>query len=154
LHLWLFSSSRDEKFAVSATIERMPADTLLQDHPPGEHALAGWPQLLAGTELIGRAAGSGLREPPYLVRRRDGQVVQLSQLLYVIASQMDGRGLAVIADSAGARLDLRITPEQVAYLAEHKLAPLGLVAYRDGSTSKLAPRNALLVRSSPCSQSV
>jgi hypothetical protein len=43
------------------------------------------PRLLAGTELIGRVPGSGLREPPYLVRRCDGQVVQLSRLLYVIA---------------------------------------------------------------------
>jgi putative peptide zinc metalloprotease protein len=46
---------------------------------------------LQGTELIGQVAGSGLREPSCLVRRCDGQVVQLSHLLYVIASRMDGR---------------------------------------------------------------
>ena len=79
-----------------------------------------------------------------MVRRCDGQVVQLSQLLYVIASQMDGRDLAAIAEGAGARLELRITPDQVAHVAEHKLAPLGLVAHGDGSTAKLERRNALL----------
>jgi putative peptide zinc metalloprotease protein len=102
------------------------------------------PRLLPGTELLGRFAGSGLREPPYLVRRRDGQVVQLSRLLYEIASQMDGRDVAEIAERAGRRLDLRITPEQVAYVAERKLAPLGVVTYRDGSAAHLGRVDALL----------
>ena len=93
---------------------------------------------------MGRFEGSGLREAPYLISRCDGQVVQLSQLLYVIASCMDGRELVAIADSAGERLDLRIKPEQIAYVAEHKLAPLGLVAHPDGSMPKLERRNALL----------
>jgi putative peptide zinc metalloprotease protein len=102
------------------------------------------PRLLAGTELIGQVAGSGLREPPYLVRRCDGQVVQLSRLLYEIASRMDGRPLAAIAAEAGQRMDVRITSEQVAYVAEHKLVPLGLVAPRDGSPPSLERVNALL----------
>jgi putative peptide zinc metalloprotease protein len=102
------------------------------------------PRLLEDTELIGQVAGSGLRKPPYLVRRRDGQMVQLSQLLYVIAGHMDGRELTAIAESAGAKLELRITPEQVAYVAERKLTPLGLIAPRDGSAPKLESVNALL----------
>jgi putative peptide zinc metalloprotease protein len=103
-----------------------------------------WPRLLAGTELIGRVAASGLREPPHLVRRCDGQVVQLSRLLYEIASTMDGRGLPAIAEGVAEQLDVRITAEQVAYVAEHKLAPLGLVAHRDGHTATLRPVDALL----------
>ena len=110
--------------------------------PPDATGLS--PRLLAGTELIGRVAGSGLREPPYLVRRCDGQVVQLSRLLYVIASRMDGRELAAIAAEAGQRLDLRITSEQIAYVAEHKLVPLGLVAPSDGTPPSLERLNALL----------
>ena len=82
---------------------------------PAQH---GWPQLLSGTELIGPAAGSGLRQAPYLVRRRDGQVVQLSRLLFALAGCMTGEGVDVVADRAGAMLDLRITPSQVAYVAE------------------------------------
>jgi putative peptide zinc metalloprotease protein len=102
------------------------------------------PRLLPGTELLGRAEGSGLREPPYLVRRCDGQVVQLSRVLYVIASKMDGRKLEAVAKSAGAELELRIAPEQIAYVSEQKLAPLGLTTHRDGAMPRLQPRNALL----------
>jgi putative peptide zinc metalloprotease protein len=129
---------------MSTTIRRAPADAVLRDARPTAIEPVTWPRLLQDTELVGRVAGSGLREPPYLVRRCDGQVVQLSQLLYAIASSMDGRDLAAIADSVGERLDLRITPEQVAYVAEHKLAPLGLVTHRDGSEPSLERRNGLL----------
>ena len=128
---------------MTVTIGRASADTPLQDRRAAIEPTT-WPRLLEGTELIGQAAGSGLREPPYLICRCDGQVVQLSQLLYVIASCMDGRDLTAIADRAGGRLDLRITPEQVAYVAEHKLFPLGLVAHPDGSMPRLERRNALL----------
>src|ERR1700744_2714165 len=76
-----------------------------------------WPRLLEGTEPVGRRGGSGLRAPPYLVRRCDGEVVQLSQLLYAIASSLDGRPLPAIADSVERCLDVRIPPEQIAYVA-------------------------------------
>jgi putative peptide zinc metalloprotease protein len=104
----------------------------------------GWPRLLPGAELLGQAAGSGLKEPPYLVRRRDGQVVQLSRLLYVIAAHMDGRDLSAIAETAGPALDIHITPDHVAYVAENKLAPLGLTAHRDGRTPTMEARNGFL----------
>jgi putative peptide zinc metalloprotease protein len=128
---------------VSVTIEGA-SGALVPDGHLAAGEPAAWPQLLPGTELIGQAAGSGLREPPYLVRRRDGELVQLSQLFYVLASHMDGRELAAIADGAGARLGLRIAPEQVAYVAEHKLTPLGLLVGRDGSAPRLERRTALL----------
>lgn len=102
------------------------------------------PRLVAGTELIGQLEGSGLREPPYLVRRPDGQVVQLSRLLFVIASQLDGSDLATAAERASRGLGLRIAPDKVAYVIERKLAPLGIVS-QDGSVPPgLAPRDVLL----------
>jgi putative peptide zinc metalloprotease protein len=110
--------------------------------PP--QAFSDAPQLLDGTELLGQAEASGLREPPYLVRRRDGQVVQLSRVLYAIAARMDGRSLGAIAAGAGSVVDRRIAPEQVAYVAEHKLAPLGLVRLPDGREPILQPADALL----------
>ncbi len=127
-----------------ASAPPLPRSWLTSRARQRSHTLAAGPRLLEGTELIGQAQGSGLREPPYLVRRCDGQIVQLSRLLYEIASQMDGRGPAAIAECAGARLDLRIRPDQIVHVAEHKLAPLGLVAYRDGRAAKLERRNALL----------
>ena len=125
---------------MNVRIDRAPVDALGKDRGAAGTEPASWPRLLEGTELLGRFEGSGLREPPYLVRRRDGQIVQLSRVLYVLANDMDGRKLAATAESAGARLDLRITPEQIAHVAEHKLAPLGLVAHRDGSEPSLEPR--------------
>jgi putative peptide zinc metalloprotease protein len=46
-----------------------------------------------GLELLGEYQGSGFAEPRYLVRRCDGQVIQLSRLLYlVVAAVADGSG--------------------------------------------------------------
>jgi putative peptide zinc metalloprotease protein len=112
--------------------------------PSDATCLPEWPRLLDGTELLGPVAGSGLREPPCLVRRSDGQIVQLSRLLYVIASCMDGGDLASVAAAASARLNRRIAPELIAHVAEQKLAPVGLVAHRDGSVAGLERRNAVL----------
>jgi putative peptide zinc metalloprotease protein len=133
--------------------------SLLTSHGPGQSdseasgaqaqhdrradAAGGW-RLVAGSELIGQLEGSGLREPPYLIRRPDGQVVQLSRLLFVIAGALDGSDLATAAQRAGQALDLRITPDKLAYVIERKLAPLG-VASPDGSAPPgLEPRDVLL----------
>jgi putative peptide zinc metalloprotease protein len=102
-------------------------------------------RLLPGVELLGRIDGSGLREPPHYVRRSDGEVVQLSQLLFVIAQHAEqGRQLGEIAQRAGAQLDLRIRPDQVRYVLEHKLHPLGVVAGADGSAPQLERLDPLL----------
>src|SRR4051794_34187893 len=58
--------------------------------PPDEVSGAA-PRLADGIELIGEYKGSGFKEPPYVVRRADGQVVQLPLLLYLIAERADGR---------------------------------------------------------------
>jgi putative peptide zinc metalloprotease protein len=102
-------------------------------------------RLLPGVELLGRVEGSGLREPPHYVRRSDGQVVQLSRLLFVVAehAQRD-RSLEQIAERAGASLDLRVRPDQVRYILEDKLHPLGVVAGPDGATPELARVDPLL----------
>jgi putative peptide zinc metalloprotease protein len=102
-------------------------------------------RLLSGVELLGRVEGSGLREAPYYVRRADGEVVQLSRLLYVVAEQArPGRSLEEIGRDAGAQLALNVRPEQVRYVLEEKLHPLGLVAGPDGSSPKLERLDPLL----------
>src|SRR4051812_50131452 len=47
--------------------------------------------LADGVELIGEYEGSGFKEPPLLARRADGQMIQLSRLLYLVAAASDGR---------------------------------------------------------------
>jgi putative peptide zinc metalloprotease protein len=55
-----------------------------------------------GVELLGQYQGSGLREAPYLIRRSDGQVIQVSHLIYLIATALrpDAADLDRVAGSA------------------------------------------------------
>ena len=96
-----------------------------------------WPPRLAdGTELLGQLKDSGFAEPPSLVRRADGQVMQLSRLIYLVASLLDGsRGPDVIAAKASAELGRTLSAGQVGYLLSAKLAPLGIVASAAASTA-------------------
>ena len=48
------------------------------------------PRLAEGIELIGEYQGSGFVQAPYIVRRADGQVIQLPRLLYLLAANVDG----------------------------------------------------------------
>ena len=95
-----------------------------------------------GVELLGPVHGSGYRDGVSLVRRADGQIVQLGPLMYGLLEcadgQLDGTGLA---DELSARLGRRLDAEQVVRLAE-KLAAQGLLA----GTEQHAPprRNPLL----------
>ena len=99
----------------------------------------------AGLELVGRFEGSGFKEPPYLVRRRDGQVIQLTPLLYLVAEAADGRrDLREIAARVGPRIGRRVSADNVRFLVERKLRPLGVLTAPDGSTPELAKRPPLL----------
>ncbi|TML88162.1 MAG: hypothetical protein E6G08_08765 [Actinobacteria bacterium] len=94
------------------------------------------PRLAAGTELLGRYKDSGLREPPWLVRRADGRVVQLTELLYAVAGSLDGASsLKTVATRVSAAIGRTVTSENVLFLLENKLCPLGLVA----GTAPMAP---------------
>ena len=86
------------------------------------------PRLHAGTELLGPYEGSGFTTPQFLVRRHDGQVIRVSQLLYLITAQMDGRNdLEAIARRVSVQLDRIVTASNVAHLVETKLDQLGIV---------------------------
>jgi putative peptide zinc metalloprotease protein len=105
---------------------------------------AGAPRLADGVELLGEYKDSGYSQPPSLVRRPDGQVIQMSALLYQITCRIDGsRSPAAIAELAGADLGRSLTADQVCYLITAKLLPLGIVA--DQSTPAAPPKaNPLL----------
>jgi putative peptide zinc metalloprotease protein len=96
---------------------------------PGPAALDGPPRLAEGVELLGEYQGSGYSQPPSLVRRADGQVIQMSPLLYGVTSRIDGsRDPAAIADLVRGDLGRSLTADQVGYLITKKLLPLGIVA--------------------------
>jgi putative peptide zinc metalloprotease protein len=86
------------------------------------------PRLAPGIELLGELKDSGFAEPRSLIRRADGQVIQLSRLLYLVSGLLDGaRGPEDIASAVSVILGRTLTAEQVRYLITAKLAPLGIV---------------------------
>src|SRR5215831_19359858 len=87
------------------------------------------PRLADGVELLGEYQGSGYSQPPSLVRRPDGQVIQMSQLLYQVTCRIDGsRDPAAIAELVSEDLGRSLTADQVRHLLTSKLLPLGVVA--------------------------
>jgi putative peptide zinc metalloprotease protein len=87
------------------------------------------PRLADGIELIGEYQGSGFKEPHYIARRADGQVIQLPRLLYLLANSLDGqRDLNQVADVLSVEFGRTVTTEQVAYLIDKRLRPPGIAA--------------------------
>ena len=105
---------------MSLTVDRPVEPT------PGEP-----PRALAraeGLELLGEVSGSGYKEDTALVRRVDGQMVQLGPLQYALLDAVDGaRDLPALAAAASERLGRVLQVEHVVKLAE-KLAEQGLLA--------------------------
>ena len=103
------------------------------------------PSLAEGVQLIGEYEGSGYKEPPSLVRRGDGQVIQLTPLLYAVAEQADGsRDYEALARAVGADIGRAVTADNVRFLVEERLAPLGIVTGPDGSQPDVAKADPLL----------
>jgi putative peptide zinc metalloprotease protein len=127
--------------AAEAVTAGRPAPVLPPAGAPGPVEV---PRLADGVELLGEYKDSGYSQPPSLVRRPDGQVIQISALLYQVVCRIDGsRGPAAIAELASADLGRTLSAEQVRYLITAKLLPLGIVA--DGDAPAAAPKaNPLL----------
>src|SRR5436305_3339739 len=109
--------------------------------PPAVRA-GGEPLALAdGVELVGEYEGSGFKDPPLLARRADGQMIQLTRLLYLIAEASDGRRdadtvAAIVSEHCGRTVGGR----SVRHLVERSLRPLGVLALADGTTPGLPKR--------------
>ena len=92
------------------------------EHPPDPPARA------PGVELVGALPGSGFVASQYLVKR-DGQFVQLTELLFRTMEAIDGhQTFEQLANVMTSATEWALTPEQVRYLVVEKLAPLGLIA--------------------------
>lgn len=98
-----------------------------------------------GVQLLGETKGSGYREAPSLVRRADGQTLQLTRLLYLVLEAMDGtRGVEEIADHASAAFGRLVSAENVRTLIDSQLLPLGLLRLADGSQPEVRKADPLL----------
>jgi putative peptide zinc metalloprotease protein len=91
-------------------------------------------RLAGGTEMLGEYKDSAYQEPKYLVQRADGQVMQLPRLLYRVACSLDGRDDGQIAADVNAELGQDLTAEQVSFLVEERLRPVGLIASDDAES--------------------
>jgi putative peptide zinc metalloprotease protein len=85
------------------------------------------PRLAEGVRLLGAYDSQGLTKPKFIAQRADGQVVLLSALLYVTATFLDGSPLDLVATKVSEQAERPLNAVEVAYLAETKLIPLGLV---------------------------
>lgn len=115
--------------------------------PPPPEAGAVVPRLSAGLRLHGEYQGSGFTEPKYIARRGDGQVVQLSRLLHLVASAVDGRrDTREIAREVSASFGREVSAENIGYLVENKLQPLGITVPPGQETDEVdGPRSDLLL---------
>ena len=95
-----------------------------------------------GVELLGEVHGSGYKEGAALVRRADGQMVQLGPLMYALLESIDGRRtIPELSTALCERLGRACDDEVVTGLA-NKLAEQGLLA---GTEQNAPPRqNPLL----------
>ena len=91
---------------MSATVDRPAAPAA----PEAPRALA----RAEGLELLGEVSGSGYKEGAALVRRADGQMVQLGPLMYGLLEEIDGeRDHDALAAAMSERLGRRLEAEHV-----------------------------------------
>jgi len=103
------------------------------------------PALADGIQLLGETKGSGYKQAPSLVRRADGQTIQLTPLLYLVLEAVDGRrSLDEIAQHAGSQSGKPITADNVRTLIDTQLLPLGLLRLADGTQPEVKKSNPLL----------
>src|SRR5215211_1068050 len=97
------------------------------------------PRLGPDVQLHGELVDSAFVEPQWLAER-EGQFLQLTELLYRTAELADGRRtIEQIATAVSALGHWRVGPDQVRWLIAARLIPAGLIAPA-ASSSRLAPR--------------
>ncbi|WP_242904124.1 hypothetical protein [Actinomadura terrae] len=121
------------------------------DEPPAALTL---PTLADGTELVGEFKNSGYREKPHLVSLPNRQLVRLPPVLFLVAKALHEHeprpgedvqsALDRVAAEASAAAGARLTGEQIVYLVDRKLAPLGVTTYSDGTAPPVVKADPFL----------
>ncbi len=108
-----------------------PADGTSTSDPADQ--VAERPQLAPNIVLAGEMQDGAYEQKQWLVQR-DGQFVQLTELLYRVIEQVDGSHTADdIAAGVSKTVNRSVSADNVRQLLSQKLVPLGLVARADGS---------------------
>ncbi len=104
------------------------------------------PGLAHGIEFLGEFEGSAFHDRPCLLRRADGEVLQVSPLLYAVASHLnEALDDAEIAERVTAAVKYDVSADNIRYLVAEKLVPLG-VAGNEEAVAKEDPLLALKFR--------
>src|SRR3954469_11662189 len=89
--------------------------------------------------------GSGYRTPPALVRRADGQTLQLTPVLYAVLEAVDGRrSYAEIARVVTQTVRRDFSEDMVKAVVNQHLRPIGVLKLADGSEPPVKRSNPLL----------
>lgn len=100
------------------------------------------PARAEGLELLGTPGGSGYEQSQALIRRADGQTLQLTPLLYQLLELLDGqRDESQLAHELSRATARHVTDDDIRLLLD-KLAPLGALAGTEPETH--ATSNPLL----------
>jgi putative peptide zinc metalloprotease protein len=103
------------------------------------------PRLAEGIELLGEFEDSGFEEAPHLARRANGEMIQLTRLLHLVAEAADGgRTSEEMSDEVAERLGRGVSADNVRFLVERKLRPLGVMAAADGTSPEVKKSDPLL----------
>lgn len=79
------------------------------------------------------------------MRRADGQTIQLTELLYLVAEAADGdRDFAAMAEVVSEAYGRSLSADNVDHLVNSKLRPLGVLTAADGSSPAMERPDALL----------
>jgi putative peptide zinc metalloprotease protein len=116
--------------------ETVPADAFGERPSLGENVI-----------LVGKLQEGGFDQQQWLLQR-NGQFVQVTELLYRVAEQLDGkRTLEEIAARVSESSDWIVNAEQIRKLLQTSFVPLGLLAGEEGSTTFTSkqPRSPLRV---------
>ncbi len=98
-----------------------------------------------GIELLGEYEDSGYKDPHYVARRADGQTIQLTHLLHLVAEQCNGeRTYEEIAPLVAEGYGKGVSADNIRYLVDEKLRPLGVLADANGNSPDLVKGNPLL----------
>ena len=102
------------------------------------------PRLATGVELLGQCEGGASEEARYLYRLADGHAVEVPRLMHLVASRLDGNDVGEIARQVTDEIGRRLSPDNVTFLINQKLRPLGLVAEATDDARAASPATALL----------
>lgn len=103
------------------------------------------PRRADGVELLGEFEGSGFKQPRYLIRRSDDQVIQLTDLLYLVAEACDGqRSLDEVAAVVSEAFGKTVSVDNVKQLLDGPLRRDGIVVGPDGRAPELKKLDPLL----------